>query len=74
MQCWVDERGVALTEMVVYFATGNLPPKLANISLGQLCKGGAGWSTTFQEGTFISLGADPETPLQHCPENVISAK
>ena len=58
----MDERGVALTEMVVYFATGNLSPKLASISLGQLCKRRAGWPTKFQEGTFISLGADPDSP------------
>ena len=25
VQCWLCERGLALTEMVVYFATGNLP-------------------------------------------------
>ena len=71
MQCWVGERGVALTEVVVYFATGNLSPKMAQIPVGQLCKGGAAWPTNFQEGTFISPGADPKRPLQHCQESAL---
>ena len=60
MQCWLDELGSALTEMVVYFATGNLSPKAAEISSDQHCKGGVTQPKKFQEGTFISLGADPE--------------
>ena len=48
--------------MVVYFATEDPTPCMANIPLDQLCKGGAAWPKQIQEGTFISLGADPDTP------------
>ena len=48
--------------MVVYFATENLSLQAAWVSSGQLCNRGVVWPMTRQEGTFISLGADPETP------------
>ena len=62
MQCWADERSIAPTEMVVYFATGDLSPNWPRLPISQLCKGGAAQPLKIQEGTFISLGADPDVP------------
>ena len=54
------ERCATLTEMAVYFATGNLSPKRPRSLPGNIAKEGAVWPGNCQEGTFISLGADPE--------------
>ena len=62
MQCWVGACGVALTEMVVYFAAGSLPPERPRSLPVNIVKEGTAWPRTNHEGTFISLGADPGIP------------
>ena len=62
MQCWVGERGVALTEMVVYFATGNLSPKWPRSPSANFAKEGQRGRRIFRRGRLFRPGRTPSAP------------
>ena len=59
MQCWVGACGVALTEMVVYFATGNFPPSGQDLSQSTLQRRGRRGRRRIMRGRLFRSGRTP---------------
>ena len=65
MQCWYGQPNIRAREWNVYFAPGDMCPWIENVKESTLHAMGGGVSPDASEGTFFSLGTDPENRLMH---------